>query len=305
LKGTGRHTGRFSDDAYAPFGEPYATSGSTDFSFTGQRQDTVAGLYDFLAREYSYQGRWSSPDPAGRAAVDPSNPQSWNRYAYVMNNPMSRIDPLGLSDCIDGHFGCNCDQPDGDCTNDFYGPRNPGNGCAISDITCGGTNSDKEISQDIAAENPFSSTVANALSQAQADFYQSIIDSDILYAKRNGDQIIIINCTGSINDPLCFPLFPGILAPGSSPYPAMFSPYEKYRINKIINSTRADQLADQVVTLFGNPMTGCEYASFVAVTGGTLTFPFGGPLAGTLAGRIVSSASYTFGGAKALGLVCH
>jgi RHS repeat-associated protein len=295
------------DTAYAPFGEPYAQSGTADPSFTGQRQDTVAGLYDFPAREYSYQGRWSSPDPAGLAAVNPANPQSWNRYAYVMNNPLNSVDPLGLTDCIDGHFGCNCDQPDGDCTNDFYGSRNPGNGCAISDITCGGgsTNSDKEISQDIAAENPFSSTVANALSQAQADFYQSIIDSDILYAKRNGDQIIIINCTGSINDPLCFPLFPGILAPGSSPYSAVFSPYEKYRINKIVNSTRADQLADQVVTLFGNPMTACEYASFAAVTGGTLTFPFGGPLAGTVAGRIVSSASYTFGGAKALGLVCH
>src|SRR5712671_4668177 len=59
------------DTAYAPFGEPYATSGSTDFSFTGQRQDTVAGLYEFSAREYSYQGRWSSPAPAGLAAVDP------------------------------------------------------------------------------------------------------------------------------------------------------------------------------------------------------------------------------------------
>jgi RHS repeat-associated protein len=88
--------GRSSNSAYAPFGEPYAQSGSADLSFTGQRQDTVAGLYDFPAREYSIQGRWPSPDPAGLAAVDPSNPQSWNRYAYVMNNPMNSVDPLGL-----------------------------------------------------------------------------------------------------------------------------------------------------------------------------------------------------------------
>ena len=32
------------DLAHAPFGEVYANSGSTDAAFTGQRQDTVAGL---------------------------------------------------------------------------------------------------------------------------------------------------------------------------------------------------------------------------------------------------------------------
>jgi len=84
------------DVAYAPFGETYASSGSADPAFTSQRQDTVSGLYDFPAREYSIQGRWPSPDPAGLAAVDPGNPQSWNRYAYVGNNPLNYIDPSGL-----------------------------------------------------------------------------------------------------------------------------------------------------------------------------------------------------------------
>jgi uncharacterized protein RhaS with RHS repeats len=42
------------------------------------------------------QGRWISPDPAGLIAVDPANPQTWNRYAYVANNPMSAVDPTGL-----------------------------------------------------------------------------------------------------------------------------------------------------------------------------------------------------------------
>ena len=36
------------------------------------------------------------PDPAGLGAVDPTNPQSWNRYAYVLNNPLSSVDPTGL-----------------------------------------------------------------------------------------------------------------------------------------------------------------------------------------------------------------
>jgi RHS repeat-associated protein len=62
-------------------------------------QDTEASLYDFPAREYEWQGRWPSPDPAGFAAVDPTNPQSWNRYAYVLNNPLMYIDPLGMNVC--------------------------------------------------------------------------------------------------------------------------------------------------------------------------------------------------------------
>ncbi|MGI9102743.1 MAG: RHS repeat-associated core domain-containing protein [Terriglobales bacterium] len=100
----------YSDTAYAPFGEPYAETGTTDRSFTGQNQDTISdnatGLYDFLYREYALYGRWTTPDPAGMAAVYPANPQSWNRYAYVLNNPMAAIDPDGRDWCyIDGCSG--------------------------------------------------------------------------------------------------------------------------------------------------------------------------------------------------------
>src|SRR2546427_71644 len=61
-----------------------------------QNSDTSSGDYDFLYREYSTQGRWVSPDPAGLAVVDPTLPQSWNRYAYVFDNPLAFVDPLGL-----------------------------------------------------------------------------------------------------------------------------------------------------------------------------------------------------------------
>jgi RHS repeat-associated protein len=93
-------TSMYSSTAYAPFGESQVgqTSGAADASFTGQDQDTVSSLYDFPARRYSpSQGRWISPDPAGRGAVILTNPQSWNRYAYVMNNPLALTDPAGLS----------------------------------------------------------------------------------------------------------------------------------------------------------------------------------------------------------------
>ncbi len=96
----------YSSSAYAPFGEQYVVSGTADASFTGQNSDTASSLYDFTFREDSpSQGRWLSPDPSGLAAVSLTNPQSWNRYAYVLNNPLALVDPLGL--------GCVYLNPDG------------------------------------------------------------------------------------------------------------------------------------------------------------------------------------------------
>jgi len=46
------------------------------------------------ARYYSsWESRFLSVDPA---QADPKNPQSWNRYGYVLNNPLILIDPDGL-----------------------------------------------------------------------------------------------------------------------------------------------------------------------------------------------------------------
>lgn len=64
--------------------------------FTGKERDAETGLDYFGARYFSgAQGRFTSPDPllnSGR----PEDPQSWNRYAYVGNNPLRFVDPLGL-----------------------------------------------------------------------------------------------------------------------------------------------------------------------------------------------------------------
>jgi len=63
---------------------------------TSKERDTETGLDYFGARYYgSNLGRFTSPDPlleSGRAI----RPQSWNRYAYVLNNPLRFVDPDGL-----------------------------------------------------------------------------------------------------------------------------------------------------------------------------------------------------------------
>jgi len=108
---------KYYDVAYAPYGGSYSGSGTSDLSFTGENQDTVTGLYDFLFREYNpAHGRWISPDPTGLAAVNPASPQSWNRYAYVSNSPMAMFDPLG-TDCA----GTNYEETDNDCGHGGWG----------------------------------------------------------------------------------------------------------------------------------------------------------------------------------------
>src|SRR5271166_935033 len=104
---------------------PGTTNDKADF--TGQWNDPY-NMAAFPARSYSLgQGRWASTDPAGLAAADPSNPQTWNRYAYVGNNPLSKVDPLGLDDCSPDEPDCRdpCDWDPLMC-DPIWGP--PGGG---------------------------------------------------------------------------------------------------------------------------------------------------------------------------------
>jgi len=82
-----------------PFGDDFtynAPEGDFDYyHFAGYDQDNSANEHAQF-REYSNMaGRWFSPDPY-QGSYNPSNPQSFNRYAYVLNNPLSFTDPLGL-----------------------------------------------------------------------------------------------------------------------------------------------------------------------------------------------------------------
>jgi RHS repeat-associated protein len=102
------------DGAYAPFGEAYAQTGTTDLSFTGMNQDTVPNLYDFPARELNdIHGRWPSPDLAGMKSVKLGDPQSWNRYAYVGNNPLAYTDPTGMNKCFSAQHPLPCEAGGG------------------------------------------------------------------------------------------------------------------------------------------------------------------------------------------------
>jgi len=79
---------------YTAFGETRGTgSSSTDYRYTGQREEEEIGLYFYKARFYDAAlGRFVQADTI---VPDPGNLKSWDRYAYVNNNPINATDPSG------------------------------------------------------------------------------------------------------------------------------------------------------------------------------------------------------------------
>jgi RHS repeat-associated protein len=105
---------------YLPFGEwrtePTTSdpSGSplTDFGFTGQKHNMDIGLYYYNARFYAPAvGRFISADVI---VPDPTNPQQFNRYSYVLNNALRYTDPTGRY-CYDPSAGA---ELAGTCVNE-------------------------------------------------------------------------------------------------------------------------------------------------------------------------------------------
>ncbi|MFB7998968.1 toxin TcdB middle/N-terminal domain-containing protein [Streptomyces sp. NPDC056002] len=86
---------------YHPFGEAAIALGPAEpRGFGGRLLDDVSGLYCFGARYYAPEiGRFVSPDPLVlmHPEMGTANPQLHNLYAYCGNNPMTYVDPRGLS----------------------------------------------------------------------------------------------------------------------------------------------------------------------------------------------------------------
>jgi RHS repeat-associated protein len=89
-------TGEDESDYY-PFGgeRQLCNRAPQNYKFTGKERDSESGLDNFGARyDSSSMGRWMIPD-LPFADQNPENPQSWNLYGYVRNNPLNSIDTNG------------------------------------------------------------------------------------------------------------------------------------------------------------------------------------------------------------------
>ena len=80
------------DILYYPWGQ-WWTSAGTVFEYHYATFNAAGNGAPY--RSYNQNiGRWWTPDPLGG---DMTNPQSFNRYAYALNNPETLVDPLGLT----------------------------------------------------------------------------------------------------------------------------------------------------------------------------------------------------------------
>jgi RHS repeat-associated protein len=111
-----------------PFGEDLTCTGTevTPIHFTGKEHDAESGNDFFGARYYtSTMGRFLTPDNG--SGQDSGNPQSWNLYSYVMNQPTTATDPDG-HDCI--HINIDTGEFEGfdpgDCDNSTEEKANSG-----------------------------------------------------------------------------------------------------------------------------------------------------------------------------------
>ncbi len=87
--------------AYDPYGGIQKTWGTPSYTpslkFSGKERDQESGL-DYFGARYFYTAhyRWLSPDPIVPVDVALGDPQAWNAYSYVRNNPVNNFDPSGL-----------------------------------------------------------------------------------------------------------------------------------------------------------------------------------------------------------------
>jgi len=140
---------------FAPFGEKIREkkaghkgegSGAESISYSDEIHDSETGLDTYHYRSYNpVLGRWMSPDPSSEHFSRLSNPQTFNLYAYVVNDPLKYLDQLGLyaddgsGDCIDCGIGDGTGTGDGLMqdlgTGSGGGGEVPG-GCGASDPYC-------------------------------------------------------------------------------------------------------------------------------------------------------------------------
>lgn len=87
---------------YYPFGTPVAYSSDSSgnpYKFTGKERDPETGNDYFEVRYFNASvSRMFSIDPGNAAGfAHMGDPQSWNAYSYVRNNPLTLTDPSGTN----------------------------------------------------------------------------------------------------------------------------------------------------------------------------------------------------------------
>jgi RHS repeat-associated protein len=99
--------------------------------FTSYERDGNGSDEAMFRRYNRWHSRFDQPDPYD-GSYSLTDPQSFNRYAYVQGDPVNFVDPTGLKQCIPGDISPECDSSGfggwgwGYLGGDGWGDPNPG-----------------------------------------------------------------------------------------------------------------------------------------------------------------------------------
>ena len=189
---------------YLPFGEDLSAIGGRATSqgyssndgvrqrFTGYEMDAESGLNFSHARYQSpVQGRFTSVDPVG-ASADVGNPQSFNRYSYVLNRPTNLTDPLGLISNNSGTSFNGAERP----TDDYPGdPFETGRDIVAAAMA----QCDRRIADTIYANGLNQLISSGRMTRDEAE--EAIKGNDNLAIQTKGEPEIVFDSVELLDDP--------------------------------------------------------------------------------------------------------
>ena len=118
-------TNRASGARFHPYGYEISATSNDRVKFATYTRDSYTGL-DYADQRFyaSSYGRFHTPDPS-RKSMHAKVPLSWNRYRYVVGDPINRFDRHGTDACAEDDSGSGCCDEDDDCRD--------GDGCCDDD----------------------------------------------------------------------------------------------------------------------------------------------------------------------------
>ncbi|MGC2214120.1 MAG: RHS repeat-associated core domain-containing protein [Silvibacterium sp.] len=157
-----------------------AAAGQDNTHFADLDLDNETNTDHATFRQYgNIQGRWMSPDHYS-GSYDSSNPQSMDRYSYVLNDPLVYVDPDGTSQTQCGTNYCitpDPSPPGPDPCDDYscFGPSGPGGGTLMPFMPIQGMYGQSVVPSN--ADVPNNNPCARAGGAPDTSVYQAIGNS--------------------------------------------------------------------------------------------------------------------------------
>jgi RHS repeat-associated protein len=180
----------------------YGTDLGLRQKFTGKLRDSETTYDYFGARYYSgAQGRFTSVDPAFNWREHVVDPQQWNRYAYVRNNPLRFVDPNGFeikyaNVQLQTFFTFLAARSDAvRATLALYaGPSNPDLRISVADLGTDGA--DGELAGDFTPFPIRTFTMDDPPGSGNVPWFGKLSDAEVLEGRDNGTLLTSVSFEG-------------------------------------------------------------------------------------------------------------